>query len=229
MGSGFSTYTIDEAAALLGRTPKTIRLYIKEGFLRKGLDDSSVRKEDVQSLVIEQDKALPALNKVNFFALLNRVRKLEEDMAVVRRALEIRTEPLRVKKEMALDLYNEAKLSLEKRLNEWNPEEVKTWSSLFDRFDASTFDAMPDKQRPWEIFYKLCLAMMEYVASRPDMSEEPLWANLDRGRKNLRDEAILWIELGKGTFPKEAYFGLNSEKEAILARLLAPPEIPPLD
>lgn len=220
MGSEF--YSFEEAANRLHRSKRSIHTYVKQGFIRREHRDGKIvlRSDDVEQVAVELGADMPAFNRKNFFHLMQRLRKLEEDMTVVRHALEIRDNPLRPNKHEALGLHQAAAASV--KASAWISDEIEMWADLLARFDEATLDVMAEAvvtPKPWVVFYQLCLSMMVFVSKNKDLSSQLLHKKLDEGRKKLRGNVLMWIEMGRGTIPESVYRELNNGKEDLLKRL----------
>jgi DNA-binding transcriptional MerR regulator len=227
MGRTFVTF--EEAATRLGCSKRSIHSYVKKGLIRKKSENGAVVLywEDVEQLAVDKGVDAPAMNRKNFITMMSRLQKLEQDMTVVRRMMEIRDDPLRPVVGMAAGLYQAASSSLASKT--WQPEEVNLWASQFERFDEVTLDAIRDAtQDPncWQVFYKLCLAQMDFAwaqySASPDLNWRTLHLRLDEGRKKLRAVALIWIELGRGQLTPSILKEVNSPKEDLLQRLESP-------
>jgi hypothetical protein len=224
MGSAFSTCTFNEAAKILSKSKRSIYIYVKNGFIRKTyspeLGQTLLIKEDVEQLKKDKGIGLPPINHNTVYELLNRVTKLEEDMAVVRTILDITSEPLRLPPTNAIFLYTEASVSFRDRLNKWSLEEIQTWINLLQRMDVKTLEVIgsaASTDTPWQPFYELCVAMVDHCKS----SHLTEVTKLEGCKSNLNKNIHLWLEMGKGRLPKEALKPLTTQKEALLRRLAA--------
>lgn len=222
MGRGFCT--VQEAARSLGKSVKTVQRYVAKGYLRKETIGGRIliNREDVTRMAAGADDT--EFNKTAFLALGARVRSLEEKMAVVQRALEIRDDPLRPTGEEAMGLLVQATKS--RKCDQWVQQEIETWAMLFDRMDEVTFDSMAvstGSQRPWEIYYSLCIRMMDYVSVMSqkglDVSWNLLHKRLDEGRKKMRGTILVWMEMNRGLTPQSTIDALSTDKEELARRL----------
>lgn len=224
MGSDFGIFmTFEQAATRLGRSKRSIHTYVKNGFIRREVQGGEVvlLAEDVEQVAVDSGKDMPAFNRKNFFHLMQRLKKLEEDMSVMRHMLDIRDNPLRFTKVTeAVGLQHAAIAAL--KANSWTTQEISLWADLFARFDEVTLTKLGEAlvtTRPWDVFYKLCLNMMSFVS----LNKEPSWQvahkQLDEGRKRLRSNVLMWIEMGLGTVPDSVFREVNNDKEDLLRRL----------
>lgn len=224
MGSLF--VTIEEASNRLGRSKRSIHNYINKGYLRKTIQDGKVvlYKEEVEQLANDTGVDNPAFNRTNFNILMGRITKLEKDMGICRRALEIREHPLRPTKEEAIGLHAAASKAL--MINYWTDAELDTWASLFDRFDEVALDMFRDElasTKPYEVFYHLCLAQMRFVSSNVDFTTsltlQVMHKRLDEGRKRMKTTLLMWVEMGRGHVSEEVLHKLETDKESMFTRL----------
>lgn len=228
MGSDFGKEfcTLDEAMKRLGRSKRSIHYYVRDGLLTKEVRSGEIvlRKEDVEQLAIELGTDQPAMNRKSFLLLSAKVRRLEMDMAVVKRALNVQTEPLRPSNEEALTLHRSASAAL--TIDRWNTDQAMMWAGVFDRLDEIALEAVGDatsNTRPWEIFYTLCLRLLKACSYQPDFktSLELQQVNqaLIESRKKLRAIIVMWTEMGRGTIPPGVLKRLDTGAEEVMNRL----------
>lgn len=216
MGSAFSTYTLKEAAAILKRSQRSIRLYTKNGLIRKVTSPHkglTLVKEDVDQLAMERESGLKPVNRQTIIELNNKVRKLEEDMTIVRRLLDLDLEPLHVSRSFAHDLLSEANLAVNK-VKEFGKAEERLWVNVCSRLDIAGMDVMAKELNdltPWKPFY-LIISELSIKYGLKDLE-------IEDSRRRLRAQIILWVELGKGPMPKGLYRPLDPLKGGILGRL----------
>jgi hypothetical protein len=227
MGRTFVTF--EEAANRLGRTKRSVHSYVKNGLLRKTTQDGEVllHWDDVEQLALDLGADAPAMNRKSFIHLTARIQKLEMDMTVVRRMLEIQDNPYRPDAAEAAGMHKAASAALVHK--SWKTEELHAWASYFDRMDEVTFDIFQEVthlQKPWEVFFRLCLAQMKFVSAQhletPDLIWQALHKKLDEGRKKIRACALMWIEMGRGTIAPDLLKEVDSDKEDLLKRLKNP-------
>ena len=223
MGSGF--YSFEEAANRLGRSKRSIHSYVKQGLLKRVVNNGLVllRKEDVEQLAVELGSDAPAMNRHSFFQIQSRLAKLENEMVTIKHILEIRDEPLRPGANEAIGLYRAAADSLSRK--KWVMDEVRLWADQFERMDevaVETICKANQNPKAWVVFYDLLLEMQKYVAAqfskKPDLEWQALEKKLDEGRKKLRPTIVILIEMNKGV--SESFIGsLEDPKETLLRRL----------
>jgi hypothetical protein len=98
------------------------------------------------------------------------------------------------------------------------PEVISRWAELFLQLSEVEFVRLQnivDYDHTWEPFYHLCLRLMTAVRQSRSLSRDVgmqhLYASLDRGRRNLRDSAILNIRKYPDTLPKKAKILLQDD------------------
>jgi hypothetical protein len=189
----------------LNVTTRTVRNYVRDGLLKQYVVNNRAvyDRSEVEQLAIDQGSDVPALTRKTVFALVARIQKLEQDMEVMRRALAIQNAPLRPTNTEALELYQAASLSLGCR--KWHLDEMKMWSTVFDRLDEPALQLIGSAavlDKPWETFFQLCLAQINYISQLPgfatNLELQMLHKQLDEGRKKLRSSILIWIELHRG-------------------------------
>lgn len=226
MGRAF--YRFSEAAARLGCSKRSIHNYTKKGFLRKFVvDDGSVviDRGDVDQLAADRGTDFPAMNRTTFLELQRRLKKLEDEMVTVKHILQIRDDQLRISPHIAEGFFKAALDSFQST-GRWEQKEVEMWAEHFERMDEVTMETIAKatlRQDCWVPFFRLCIALQEYAASKyvekPDIVWQALHKKLDEGRKKLRAVAILWMEMGKGTLPETFIRALEDPKEALFQSL----------
>jgi len=221
-------YSFQEAANRLGCSKRTIHNYIKQGYLRKSNQSGKVvlLKEDVEQLAAETGVDLPAFNRKNFFLLLRRVEKLEQDMMVARRMLDIQSDPLRPNAEYAAILMKEVELSLLK--SDWVDEEMRQWVEVFERLDEVALESLRNHLgllNPYVPFFKLCMAFLKRLSTRDGFSQslqyQLLHKQIDAARVRMRTCILMWSKVSSPTSAEEVIKGMESEKEKLFKRVKA--------
>ena len=225
MGSLFYTFT--EAANRLGCSKRTIHNYVKHGYVRKSLQDGQVvlYREEVEQLANESGVDLPPFNRKNFSILMRKVLKLEQDMALCRRILEIRDDPLRPTADEAKMLHAAASRAL--AVGAWQDEEIETWATgVFDRLDEVSLDMLKESlglEHPYDVFFKLCLAQMRIVSTKEDFRNslplQILHKKLDEGRKKMRATLLMWHQVSKTPVSDSLLQKFESEKGTLFKKL----------
>lgn len=227
MGSLF--YTFEEAAARLSCSKRTIHNHVKHGYLRKTNQAGKVvlHKEDVEQYAIDKGTDLPALNRKNVAFLEARIQRLERDMAVCKLVLDIRDNPVRPSKEDATALLREASKAI--AANYWTEAELDMWATVFNGFDEVSLNLLQEHlalPRPYETFFKLCVAQMQNISIRPEfqttLSLQLLHKKLDEGRKKMRETLLMWTSVTGGVVPEMVLETLESEKGALFKKLSNP-------
>lgn len=218
--------SFDAAATRLKCSRRTVHNYIKKGLLTKRFENGKVviPADEVEQLAVSSGTDLPALNRQTFFALSAKVRKLEEIVAVLQRALDIRDTPLRPSKETGLGLLAAANKAL--TAPAWVDKELEMWATHFDRFDEVTWDIISEaavSKTVYESFLALCIAQIRYVSRKKgfdtNLDLQLLHKKLEMGLKRLRESLQTWIVLQQGRTPKALLEGLDTEKGALFRRL----------
>lgn len=227
MGSDFLSF--DEAADRLGRSTRSVHLYVKQGLIRKERRAGEIllRKEDVEQLALEQDTDQPALTRRNFLSLIARVQRLERDMTVVRKTLNIQTEPFRPEKEEAVNLHRAAETAI--AAGRWDTQQAVFWAGVFERLDEVALEVIGEAvgtDQPWKVFFQLCHSLMKRVSYQPDfkvnLELQQAHLALDEARKKLRAIIVTWTEMGKGTIPSSLLRQLDGGLADLEKALAAP-------
>lgn len=103
--------------------------------------------------------------------------------------------------EVLLKLYRDAVQLLGLAQQIYDPEVVKKWADIFlqlSEYELVRVQEMVDYTHTWEPFYQLVVRMMTSVRQHDEFAGsvglQHLYALLERGRKNLRDSAIIMIK-----------------------------------
>lgn len=221
MGSAFVTYTW--AANRLNKSRRMLHNYINDGLLTRYIDAGVpfLRKDEVEALKVELDSNRRTVTRKNVIMLEQRVKRLEEEIVALKHILEVRSEPLRPSVQMAQALLAAAADALGNQ--KWSFEEIQLWATQLGAMDELTFDvfakASPGDPKPWADFYRLCLAMLEYVEKQDGLETQALWHKLDAARKRLRGNILAWVELGRGSVSETTFLLLDTPKERVLRRV----------
>lgn len=227
MGSAFCT--IDEAANRLGRHRRSIHNYINKGFLKRTVRDGKVLldRDEVEQLAIELGTDFPSVTRRSFFALQAKVKKLEQQMALVEDVWGIQEKTLRPSQKEAEGMHKAATDYL--LAAGWKYEELESWAALFNQFDETTLDSLASattNAKPWEVFYSLASRMTQFAQTHKEYKTslhlQALKTKLEMGRRKVREAALLWIEMGKGTVPAQVFRLLDTPQEDLLRRLTRP-------
>lgn len=225
MGSDF--VRIDEAAKILGKTRRTVTNYLEKGVLRRVKEGKPVllSRAEVDELAIDLGSNFPRLSRKTFYRLVAHVQKLEQDMAVMKKALGYGGTPLRPSRQEALELHTAALRASESKT--WSTEEIEMWADLYERMDDVFFDVVAAHVPgdAWKPFYDLCLAQMRQVSYDPAFDRllnlQSLHQRLALGLKNVRKVILTMIEAGHGKTSEDAAAQMDSRREAVLRHLSA--------
>jgi hypothetical protein len=210
----------------LGKTTRTIRNYVKRGFLKQQLRDGDpvYDQDEVEQLAIEMGTDFPAMNRKSFIQMQLRIRKLEMDVTLIRRTMGIRNDPIRASLPDMGHLYKAATAAL--GAGKWTLEEVETWVEYFDKLDETAMVMVMEAakvENPWDVFFRLCVNMQLQLVSGSEFSTnlklQELHQRLDIGRRELRGVAIVWAELHPEQAPKGLLEALNNPYEEVKKRL----------
>lgn len=217
---------IGEAANRLGCTKRSVHNYINRGFVRRVVRDGKalVHREDIEQLALDKGTDFPALSRKSMFEVMHRLRRLEEQMALVHGMWGIQEKPLRPSVREAAGLYKAATdyLSVDK----WQVHELDSWAGLFNQFDEKTLEVVAEavsETQPWKVFHDLAGRMLDFVTKSKDLKSslqlQALRTKLDMGKKRVREAALFWMEAGKGTIPSHIFKALDTPKEDLLRAL----------
>ena len=191
-----------EAAGLLGVTERCIYNYVKRGYLRSVKEGKyvGVMREDVLELkeAIETDLPFP-INKITISKMVGRISRLESEMDIVKRMLNLRRRPL----DLNIAELNSAYESANYFISTPCPKEgVGAWADFFVRMNDEDLERISKERgdpHPWRVFYKLCNILLEGARIDNDRDSEEL---LMSGRANLKTLVSIWTET-KGESPRK--------------------------
>jgi hypothetical protein len=225
LGSEFY-YTPQQAANRLGVTTRTLRNYQARGLVERIVRDDKpyYLRTTIDEMAEDMGVGGPTIDKKLIRRLVSRVRKLEEGMAVCKKAMGIQDNPLRFSEEEAVMLHMAAEGAL--ATGDWLIPEMQQWEKILSRMDEESFAAMGKAlghKAPWVVFWKLCLGMHAYAGAHPQFKTtlelQTVHRDLGQAKRFLRSALLLWIELGMGTTPRDVLEHLTSEKDRLMERL----------
>ena len=95
--------------------------------------------------------------------------------------------------------------------SDFAPEMCEGWADVFlqlTEYELERVTTVVDYEHTWEPFYQVCVKMMTSVRHHRDfgvnVALHHLYAQLDKGRRNLRDAAIMMIQRRSSTLPQRA-------------------------
>lgn len=110
-----------------------------------------------------------------------------------------------------LKYYQDAVQLLGLRARQIPPEAAEHWADLFcqlSEVELVRLQQLVEYDHTWEPFYHLCIRMMTSVRQNKklhsDVGLQHLYAFLEKGRKNIRDAAIIMIKKHQDTLPNKA-------------------------
>ena len=88
---------------------------------------------------------------------------------------------------------------------------VERWSEFFlqlSEYEFTRLQPIVSYEHPWEPFFELCAKMMTHVRQHKQLGEstriQRLYALLDKGRRNIRDAAVVMCQKYPETLPLKA-------------------------
>lgn len=221
--------SVEDAARFLGVTSRTVRNYIKKGFLSKHKRGrrAFVLAEEVISLKEDLDSAAPVVSRQEMLRQRSRIRRLESHMEVVLRMLDAKDHPLDLNEEYAKDLYEFAEGHLLR--GKWDPAEIKPWIEIFDRLSETDFETMSSSAKdphPWRPFLRLCVAMMGFVVGSKEyqtsLELQSLHRLLASSRRKLRISAFIYGEMNSSINDElhRDNFATSSTSDALFKKIL---------
>jgi excisionase family DNA binding protein len=201
-----SGMTLREAASYLSVSDRTVREYVKKGYLtifrKKGDRKHWLRPLEVEEFRRDRDEAegQSIISKRAFLEMRAEVRRLRAELDVVLRILDSKMEPLRMGKAYAKELFEVCTAQL--NMTSWSLGEMEPWVEIFLRVDEEDFRTVAqavDVQRPWKPFLQLCSAMAVSTVTNPQyetsLQLQGLHRQLAEGRRRLRISAMIYSEM----------------------------------
>lgn len=100
-----------------------------------------------------------------------------------------------------LALYQDAVMLLALCEPQFDEDVLKRWAEIFlqlSEYELTRIKSDVGFDHTWQPFYQLCSKMMTHVRQKKDFTTslnlQHIYMSLDRGRKNLRDSAIVLIQ-----------------------------------
>jgi excisionase family DNA binding protein len=206
MGSKYMT--VEQAAAILSVSSRSIYRYVKRGVLRAQCEGRSVLilEEDLLNVKKGRHDALSSPVKRDVISVLQaEVQTLRMQMATVMRILNIRYTPLNFTIPEYLNLYQSAQqLSTEG----WAPQHEEIWSEYFVRLTVEDFEGIElasEDKHPWRPFLRLAITM------HLSPYNKHLVETFAAGRTNVQQVAGVWCVLREES-PRT--FDLLQERDA---------------
>jgi hypothetical protein len=215
--------TIDEAAAKLKKSKRTVHNYARRGLLRKSLEDgiSGVLKEDVETMIL--DASYPAMNRENWVRMNAEFKRMKEQMLVLTLAAGFNIRPIR-DAGFAGGIFAAAKKALTS--SPWKDAEIDLWLNQFKSIDETALKLVMQTSptaNPWVPFFELCRSMLDQVGDEfsrhPTLDMERRFHLLEDARKHLRAIAVVWTESGMGNANNDILRMTETDQEAVLNRL----------
>lgn len=217
MGTQY-TMTIAEAARVLGLSERTIRNYISSGQLSSSRVGRTryLDPEEVHELKTEGMLDRPKLAEIR--TLRARVRRLEAEMAVVRRVLDLRNARLGMDVEYAKALVGHLRDQLGRPAGSYTLREMESWADIFARADEQDLKIFEEAgfESAWIELLRLSSRMISEVVALEDYSNslaaQEVHKLLADARRRLRISCFIYREL-KGALPPELREGATVKEE----------------
>lgn len=201
MATEFLTYS--ESAKYLGVSERSVRTYVRKGFLTSKAA-SGVRGKCIPASEVEELRRLRTesngtgpVSRQEILLMTAKIRRLEFSVQTLMRLLDASTAPLSITPEYGKELHTACCAQL--RLSKWTLEEVSPWVDVFlrvDEDDFSVISAATGDMRPWVPFLRLCTAMSESAVAQPEYTSslalQDVHRSLAEGRRRIRAAAIIF-------------------------------------
>jgi hypothetical protein len=195
--------TYATAAKHLGITERSVRNYVRRGFLQaksisgmRGKFLSPTEVEELRVLRMEQEGAGP-VSRQEVLLLTSKVRRLEYSMSTVLRLLDAKDAPLGMTPSYAKELHAACVTQLSR--TGWAVEEINPWVEIFLRIDEEDLTVVAkstEDSKPWVALLRLCLAMSTSVVSeetyQTSLALQDVHRSLAEGRRRLRAAAVIF-------------------------------------
>lgn len=200
MSTDLLTYA--EAGRHIGITERSIRNYVRRGFLsaktKPGSRSKYVSAAEVEELrTLKSEQAGRPVSRQEILLLSAKLSKLEYVVQTLLTLLDAKTVPLGISEEYGKQLLLAATEQL--RRTNWEVEEIAPWLEVFLRIDEEDFSVLrrcTESQTPWVPFIRLCVSMTESVVATPAYSTSLSLQNTHRqlaeARRRLRASAIIF-------------------------------------
>ena len=196
--------SIEDSARLLGVSTRTLRTYIKQGFLSTSRGARNAKWLDPVEVETFGRERVSSVGKVwdrkDFMEMRARLTRLEQEVGVLNRILDTREQPLRMGPAYAKDLHAACGLQLASGVP--SKVEIDSWTEIFLRIDEQDFAVIADvtgDRKPWVLYLRLCVSMTAAVVSdKAYMSSLDLQSThkkLAEGRRRLRISGLCHLEL----------------------------------
>lgn len=199
--------TPDQAAVILNRTVRTIYNYIKKGYLTRKHHAGKVVL--LRSEVVDFNKFGAELGNTNFLTpqvvagLLLRVNRLEAQVTLVNRVLELQRDPLRISDHEAKLFYDGVIGQLTgpvtlQTIEAWSDQLLRVDFQFLAQISRVTGDEVPSLK-----CYRLSVRLIDCLQNAPgyetNLTLQVHFGSLDRARKNMLALAGEQIERGRIT------------------------------
>lgn len=201
MSTDLMTYAA--AAKHLGITERSVRNYVRRGFLQaKGISGtrgkflSPAEVEELRVLRTEQSGTGP-VSRQEILLLSSKVKRLEYGLATVLRLLDAKDLPLGMTPAYAKELHAACLLQLGR--SGWSAEEIAPWTEVFlrtDEDDLETLVSATGDHKPWVVLLRVCQTMTTDVVNNGSYSTslglQDMHRALAEGRRRLRASALVF-------------------------------------
>ena len=195
--------TYATAAKHLGITERSVRNYVRRGFLQaksiSGIRGKFLLPEEVEELRVlraEQQGAGP-VSRQEVLLLSSKIKRLEYSVATVLHLLDAKDAPLCMTPAYAKELHAACLLQVQR--TGWSAEELSPWTEVFlrvDEDDLETIAAATGDSKPWVLLLRICLAMTTSAVSSKEYSTsvtlQDLHRSLSEGRRRMRAAAVVF-------------------------------------
>lgn len=196
--------SIADSARLLGVSTRTLRTYVKQGFLSTthGARNSKwLDPVEVETFGRERSASVGKVwDRKDFLEMRARLTRLEQEVGVLNRILDTREQPLRMGQAYAKDLHAACGFQLASGVP--TKVEIDSWTEIFLRIDEQDFSVIAEAtgdRKPWVLYLRLCVSMTAAVVSdaayMTSLELQSAHKKLAEARRRLRISGLCHLEL----------------------------------
>ena len=216
--------SVREASILLSKTSRTVYRMIQRGQLSRRTHCGRVvlLRSEVQDFAMASDTLKEAISPRKVNSLVLRVQRLESNMVLVNRVLELRRDPIRLPDHELALIYQGCLAMIPEEGYEF--KDLQNWSDIFLRVDDWFFKklrALTGDSYPTAKFYSLSKRMLDAAkaVNSPSVEISSLVDILDKGRRQLLAQVSFELELEQSMTFTDRLNGLIGGRSEELDRL----------
>lgn len=199
--------SIVAAARFLGVSDRTVRSYIRAGFLSttRGVRNTKwLDPLELEAFRQAQAEGKKVIEKKDFLEMRARLTRVEHELAVLTRILDTREQPLRMSPAYAKELH--AACGMQLASGKAGLAEIEAWAEIFLRMDEQDLEVISrvsEDLKPWVLYLRLNVAMTALLLNDPEyatsLAVQGLHKKLAEGRRRLRVSGLCHLEMNGST------------------------------